>query len=94
MQQLVGSSPSCVKLSRFSSSAAAEEQTGSAAGFHVYNHTFCLSRENYLFACACVKCESQRDELDVTSEDEEEEEGGEAEGETEGDEMEEEMTDV
>uniref|UniRef100_H2L524 Protein-lysine N-trimethyltransferase SMYD5 n=1 Tax=Oryzias latipes TaxID=8090 RepID=H2L524_ORYLA len=53
-----------------------------------------ILRENYLFACACVKCESQRDELDVTSEDEEEEEGGEAEGETEGDEMEEEMTDV
>uniref|UniRef100_A0A8C7YYL2 Protein-lysine N-trimethyltransferase SMYD5 n=1 Tax=Oryzias sinensis TaxID=183150 RepID=A0A8C7YYL2_9TELE len=51
-----------------------------------------ILRENYLFACACVKCESQRDELDVTSEDEEEEEGGE--GETEGDEMEEEMTDV
>ncbi|CAG08321.1 unnamed protein product [Tetraodon nigroviridis] len=52
-----------------------------------------ILRENYLFACSCVKCTSQADELDVTSEEEEEDEG-EAEGETEGDEVEDEMTDV
>lgn len=51
------------------------------------------SRENYLFVCSCIKCVSQTDELDVTSEDDEEDEG-EAEGETEGDEAEDEMTDV
>lgn len=51
------------------------------------------SRENYLFVCSCVKCVSQTDELDVTSEEEEEDEG-EGEGETEGDEVEDEMTDV
>lgn len=51
------------------------------------------SRENYLFVCSCIKCVSQTDELDVTSEEEEEDEG-EAEGETEGDEAEDEMTDV
>lgn len=52
-----------------------------------------LSRENYLFVCACFKCIAQMEELDVTSEEDEEEEG-EAEGETEGDELEDEMTDV
>uniref|UniRef100_A0A3B3ZLS6 Protein-lysine N-trimethyltransferase SMYD5 n=1 Tax=Periophthalmus magnuspinnatus TaxID=409849 RepID=A0A3B3ZLS6_9GOBI len=52
-----------------------------------------ILRENYLFVCACPKCVSQMEELDVTSEEEDEEEG-EAEGETEGDEMEDEMTDV
>lgn len=46
----------------------------------------CVSRENYLFVCSCLKCTSQSDELDVTSEEEEDEE--------EGDEMEDEMTDV
>lgn len=51
------------------------------------------SRENYLFVCSCIKCVSQTDELDVTSEEEEDDEG-EAEGETEGDEAEDEMTDV
>uniref|UniRef100_A0A667WNF5 Protein-lysine N-trimethyltransferase SMYD5 n=1 Tax=Myripristis murdjan TaxID=586833 RepID=A0A667WNF5_9TELE len=50
-----------------------------------------ILRENYLFICSCPKCVSQMDELDLTSEEEEE---GEAEGETEGDEMEDEMTDV
>lgn len=46
-----------------------------------------LYRENYLFVCSCLKCTSQSDELDVTSEEEEEDE-------EEGDEMEDEMTDV
>ncbi|XP_067103660.1 histone-lysine N-trimethyltransferase SMYD5 [Osmerus mordax] len=49
-----------------------------------------ILRENYLFVCACPKCVSQMDELDLTSDEGE----GEAEGETEGDEMEDEMTDV
>lgn len=31
---------------------------------------FCLSRENYLFTCACVKCLQQADDADVTSEEE------------------------
>ncbi|XP_075868140.1 protein-lysine N-trimethyltransferase SMYD5 [Nelusetta ayraudi] len=54
-----------------------------------------ILRENYLFVCSCLKCASQSDELDVTSEEEEdEEEEEEEEGETEGDEMEDEMTDV
>uniref|UniRef100_A0A674N0Q4 Protein-lysine N-trimethyltransferase SMYD5 n=1 Tax=Takifugu rubripes TaxID=31033 RepID=A0A674N0Q4_TAKRU len=52
-----------------------------------------ILRENYLFVCSCIKCVSQTDELDVTSEEEEDDEG-EAEGETEGDEAEDEMTDV
>ncbi|KAM6923402.1 protein-lysine N-trimethyltransferase SMYD5 [Xenentodon cancila] len=52
-----------------------------------------ILRENYLFICACPKCVSQMDDLDVTSEEDEEEEA-EAEGETEGDDMEDEMTDV
>ncbi|XP_054648167.1 histone-lysine N-trimethyltransferase SMYD5 [Dunckerocampus dactyliophorus] len=49
-----------------------------------------ILRENYMFVCSCLKCVSQLDEPDVTSDEEEEE----AEGETEGDEMEDEMTDV
>uniref|UniRef100_A0A3Q3W0X6 Protein-lysine N-trimethyltransferase SMYD5 n=1 Tax=Mola mola TaxID=94237 RepID=A0A3Q3W0X6_MOLML len=52
-----------------------------------------ILRENYLFVCSCRKCVSQMDELDVTSEEDDEDEG-EAEGETEGDEVEDEMTDV
>lgn len=31
-------------------------------------------RENYLFNCACQKCEEQKSDLDVTSDEEEEEE--------------------
>ncbi|XP_037117571.1 SET and MYND domain-containing protein 5 [Syngnathus acus] len=55
-----------------------------------------ILRENYMFVCSCVKCISQMDEPDVTSEEEEddEEEEAEAEGETEGHDMEDEMTDV
>lgn len=58
--------------------------------YNVSSLFVCVSRENYLFVCSCLKCASQLDELDVTSEDEDDEEGGE----TEGDEMEDEMTDV
>ncbi|XP_076005390.1 protein-lysine N-trimethyltransferase SMYD5 [Genypterus blacodes] len=50
-----------------------------------------ILRENYLFVCSCPKCVSQMDDLDLTSD---EEEDGEAEGETEGDDIEDEMTDV
>uniref|UniRef100_A0A8C9VZC9 Protein-lysine N-trimethyltransferase SMYD5 n=1 Tax=Scleropages formosus TaxID=113540 RepID=A0A8C9VZC9_SCLFO len=49
-----------------------------------------ILRENYLFVCSCPKCISQADELDVTSEEEDDE----GEGEAEGDELEDEMTDV
>uniref|UniRef100_A0A674NJ34 Protein-lysine N-trimethyltransferase SMYD5 n=1 Tax=Takifugu rubripes TaxID=31033 RepID=A0A674NJ34_TAKRU len=33
-----------------------------------------ILRENYLFVCSCIKCVSQTDELDVTSEEEEDDE--------------------
>ncbi|KAM4808576.1 protein-lysine N-trimethyltransferase SMYD5 [Rhinophrynus dorsalis] len=51
-----------------------------------------ILRENYLFVCSCPKCLSQADDLDVTSEDEEED--VELDGETDDAELEDEMTDV
>ncbi|KAJ8014636.1 hypothetical protein DPEC_G00017690 [Dallia pectoralis] len=45
-------------------------------------------RENYLFVCSCLKCVSQMDDLDLTSDEEE------GEAEAEGDDVEDEMTDV